>query len=455
MKPKRRIACMQTFLRQRQDALGFEQVNDPRDRRGRRWSLGALLSWGVLSQALLAPSLRRAEQLSEDLCGSALLRGLGIRRRVPDNTLGEAIASAAPADLVAALHAQVRAEHRRKALRPERLPVGVVAIDGKTPAVLREAPLPYFCQQQSSERRAPYYLYRVMNAALVSSKATVCVHQMPIPAHTNEAGYFRTFFEQLKTAYGRSAMFEVVTTDAGVLNREHCQWLDEQGYGYVMALRGNNPELELEARSVLQDLAAHEPPVASDEGFEADGARGWVKRELWTSTLLAGYPGWPHLRQVWLVRVWGKRTKGGEVEHLEDRVYATNLPEGHKLRGRHILTLVRAHWRIENDLHGTLDMQLDEDGSGWVRRGYGLINLGPAAGKRLQPAGPRSRRSSPARAAHRLAPATRLAARRDPVLAHPASAARAALAARRGLTSAAPVSSSFPHNLASVPTAVG
>jgi hypothetical protein len=29
----------------------------------------------------------------------------------------------------------VRAEHRRKALRPERLPVGVIAIDGKTPAV--------------------------------------------------------------------------------------------------------------------------------------------------------------------------------------------------------------------------------------------------------------------------------------------------------------------------------
>jgi len=79
---------------------------------------------------------------------------------------------------------------------------------------------------------------------------------------------------------------------------------------------------------------------------------------------------------VWLVRVWRKRTKDSPVEHLEDRIYATNLLPSHRIRGKHILPLIRSHWRIENELHGTLDIELREDDDGWVRRGYGLINTG-------------------------------------------------------------------------------
>ena len=41
-----------------------------------------------------------------------------------------------------------------------------------------------------------------------------------------------------------------------------------------------------------------------------------------------------------------------------------------------ILTLIRCHWRIENELHGTLDIQMREDDPWWVRRGYGLLNTG-------------------------------------------------------------------------------
>jgi len=367
---------MQTYLQQREAVLHFNQVLDPRDPRGRRWTLAALLSAGVVSMTLLARSLRRAEQLSEDLAGSRLLRRLGIRRRVPDSTLGDALAQVAPAELLAQLHSQVRAEHRRKALRPERLPVGVIAIDGKTPAVFERAANPYFCQRQGSEGGTERYLYRVLNVSLISSPAAVCIHQMPIPAWTNEMGWFRTVFEQLRAAYGRSELFEVVTSDAGVISRKHAGWLDELGYGYVVALKDNNPELELEARGLLQSLAEHEAPVAEDDGWQCDSSRGWVKRQLWTSTEIAGWPGWEHLRQVWLVRVWRRKTKDAPVEHLEDRIYATNLPVSHKIRGKLILTLIRSHWRIENELHGTLDIQMREDDPWWVRRGCGLINTG-------------------------------------------------------------------------------
>jgi len=60
---RRRLECMQTYLRQREAALRFEQVPDPRDPRGQRWSLGALLGAALVSLVLLARSLRQAEQL--------------------------------------------------------------------------------------------------------------------------------------------------------------------------------------------------------------------------------------------------------------------------------------------------------------------------------------------------------------------------------------------------------
>jgi hypothetical protein len=49
----------------------------------------------------------------------------------------------------------------------------------------------------------------------------------------------------------------------------------------------------------------------------------------------------------------------------------TNLPWG-RLDGEQLLALDRAHWRIENNLHGTLDIQWEEDQGRWVRRGRGF-----------------------------------------------------------------------------------
>jgi hypothetical protein len=254
--------------------------------------------------------------------------------------------------------------------------VRVLAIDGKAQSV-HGAPLtPFYCQQQNAEGEPERYVYKVLNATLISSSAAVCVHQKPIPAWTNEMGYFEEFFDELRGAYARAELFDVVTSDAGVLSREHCRKVDQLGLGYVVALKDNNPELEREARRVLQPLAARQRPVAEDNGWEQDSSRGIIKRQLWTTTELAAWPGWEHMRQLWLVRVlvWDPKRKRASI--LEERLYATNLPTAHAIHGSHILSLVRAHWRIENELHGTLDIQLREDDPGWVRRGYGLMNTG-------------------------------------------------------------------------------
>ena len=83
----------------------------------------------VVSLMLLARSLRAAERLSEDLAGSPVLKGL--KRRLPDSTLGDFLAEVSPAALRHHVHRHILAEHRRKALEPTVLPIRAAAIDGK------------------------------------------------------------------------------------------------------------------------------------------------------------------------------------------------------------------------------------------------------------------------------------------------------------------------------------
>ena len=47
-----------------------------------------------------------------------------------------------------------------------------------------------------------------------------------------------------------------------------------------------------------------------------------------------------------------------------------------RLNAPALLDVVRAHWRIENNLHGSLDIHFKEDLGLWVHRGQGLPVMG-------------------------------------------------------------------------------
>jgi len=374
MSIRRRVKVIQTYLRQRRDALRFDGIRDPRRRRGRRWSAQTLLTTAVLTLMMLAKSLRAAERLSEDLASGGRIKGLG--RRVPDSTMGDFVARMAPAPLREHLHRQILAEHRRKALEPRVLPIRAIAVDGKNVATLDHA-ANQDCQPQSPQGQEPYWLYRVVNAALISASAAVCIDQMPIPAATNDAGVFPAFYAGLKRTYGRAGLFELVSTDAGFTSEGNARLVDDDGKAYWMALKGNQPELYQEARRILipRSLAV-EPEAQTD--WELDSTRGWIRRQLWRTDEMAGWGSWTHLRQVVLVRILqapgrqhGPSPCQGPVHILEERFHVTNLVRG-RLQGEQLLRLDRAHWRIENDLHGALDIQWQEDHGRWVHRGRGL-----------------------------------------------------------------------------------
>jgi len=374
MKLRRRAKTIQTFLRQRRDALCFDGIRDPRRRRGRRWTAPVLLSATVFSMMLLARSLRAAEELSEDLADGGRIKGL--RRRVPDSTLGDFLSRLSPTPLRKHLHKQILAEHRRKALEPTVLPIRTVAIDGKNVATLDEK-ANADCQKQSPDGKAPYWLYRVVNATLISSAAAVCIDQMPIPADTNDMGAFPAFYANIKRTYSRTGLADLFSMDAGFTSEENARLVDDDGKGYWMALKGNQPELLAEARRILIPRSLHETPEAQTD-WELDSSRGWIRRQLWRTDEMAAWGSWTHLRQVVLVRVLqapgpqhGRVPHQGPIRILEERFHLTNLVRG-RLNGEQILRLDRAHWRIENNLHGTLDIQWQEDHGRWVHRKNGL-----------------------------------------------------------------------------------
>jgi hypothetical protein len=263
----------------------------------------------------------------------------------------------------------VLAEHRRKALDPTVLPIRAISIDGKTNATLNEE-ANADCQKQNPQGQPPYWLYRVVRATLISSAAAVCIDQLPIPADTNDCGVFKAFFEDLLKTYGRADLFDLVSTDAGFTSEANARQVDESGKAYMMHIKGNQPELQREAWRVLGAKAKTEQPEA-ETPWESDSSRGWIKRQLWLTEELAGWGNWTHLRQVWLVRVLARDGKHGPERILEDRLYGTNLVRG-RLKPKHILDLVRAHWRIENNCFGRLDIEWKEDHGHWVRRQNGL-----------------------------------------------------------------------------------
>jgi hypothetical protein len=109
-------------------------------------------------------SLAETEALTAEL-PRPLRRRFDLRRRVPDTTTRDTLVRLSPQGLRRALHYQVRAAHRRKAVLPDGLPFGVLALDGKSTA------LPCFdgeyAQQQSEASGPPRGAVAALTACLV------------------------------------------------------------------------------------------------------------------------------------------------------------------------------------------------------------------------------------------------------------------------------------------------
>jgi predicted transposase YbfD/YdcC len=367
MRQQNRQAVTKAAVLRRLGDAELDRLPDRRDRRGRRHPYLGLVMALALGAVAALRSLRTVEALT---AGLPLVerRCSRIAGRISDTKLRDTLLGLRPEELRQALHRQVKAEHRRGHLAPTRLSFGVVAIDGKGLGKLDEWGHPDV-QPIRPDGRSPYGLARVHRAHLVSSDATVCLDERPIPGRTNELGAVCSFTKELIGAYRHTALFEVITADAGNSSLKHASLIHGYNLGYVLAVKEPLAELHREALRRLSDLRPEQAEVS--ETRRERGAR--ITHRLFRVTI-RGFLGWTHARQ--LVRVERRiEHKNGDTT-VGNRYFVTNLVTG-RLDGRGWLTLVRMHWRCENEGHWTADVVWKEDARRrpWIRVPHAVYAL--------------------------------------------------------------------------------
>lgn len=312
-------------------------------------------------------SLRGVERLTRDLDGCR--RRLGIRRRVPDTTLARMLSNHRDEQgLRKALVGQIRSAERKKALVPVRLPINMVVVDGQTLWCGDKKIDDPACQAMSQNDGRTYYRLHALHAVLVSAASQPCIDQLLVRGKTNEMGEYKRFLNRLVSTYGRSQQrLELIASDAGMTSAENARHTNSKHMAYLMGIKENQPALLREAER-LCGWGAHK-----QVGHVCEAATPWeryrgnrVRRELFRSCDIEGWPSWQSARQLWRVKQTTERPDGTTV--VENRYFITNLAWA-RLNPREILAVVRAMWGVENGCHWSLDVILKQDTRCWCATG--------------------------------------------------------------------------------------
>ena len=332
--------------------LDLPSLPDPRQARGKRWSLETLLTAAFAGLLAGKRSLADVEDLTDEMSVAAR-RWLRLPARVPDSTL-RALLCRLPLDpLRSLLHRLGHHAHRAKSLAPLGLPFGVVAVDGKSTAL--PCPEGIYAQKQTDGDPT---VVRTFTATLVSSAAKPCLDALPIPAATHEMGYFHEVLRQLKKVYGKTNLFRLVSADSGSCSAANAALVVASKLDYLFAVKNNQPTLLAEMHRVLGSR--------TDADASSDDARGngsWIRR-VYVSEEMAGWPGWEHLRTIVRIESEVLDAKGERVS-CENRFYVSSLAR-EELTSAQWLLVIRRHWGVENETHHTLDTAFAEDDHPWI-----------------------------------------------------------------------------------------
>ncbi|MFF8996368.1 ISAs1 family transposase [Streptomyces sp. NPDC014983] len=308
---------------------------DPRDRRGRRFPLTALVAAaaaGVLTGARSVTAI--TEWISDAPRWVLLVLGFPVDPFtqaviVPHPTTvmrllgrldGDAFDTAVGAFLQARAFRRQSGEHR--GLR-------AVAVDGKQ---LRGS--------RTGEGKAVWLLAAMDHAGTV-------IAQRQIDAKSNETPAFIPLLDGLALAG------TVVTADAAHTQHANGHWLRDHGTHYIAVVKGNHPGLLTQ----LRKLPWH------DIGLDhKDRTRGRGRLEIrHLKTVAFRHLDYPGARQALRVMRWRKDLTGKKTT-IERLYFVTSLPPG-AATGEQLAGWIRGHWKIENQLHHVRDTTFAEDAS--------------------------------------------------------------------------------------------
>ena len=205
-----------------------------------------------------------------------------------------------------------------------------------------------------------------------------CAHVPPLVVTVYSCAMFMSLAQRLAASGGEaeaalqalqllSLKGSLVSGDALHCHRRMSETVRQRGGHYVLAIKGNQSKLAREANAAL-DKAAADPRTPCCEREDTAHGRHELRRAFVAP--FRQTPGKNALVDLCAVaRVESFRTVGGKTTH-QVRSYALS----ERLQPRQVLTAVRQHWRIENNLHYQLDVLLAEDQSR-NRKNNAPINL--------------------------------------------------------------------------------
>ncbi len=330
------------------------------------WALPAILKHVLVG--IMAGKKGLAE-VEENFSGLSIFMKevLGFFRRIPDTTMRDALVKVGLDSLRKVLHETVFAAIRRKALGiTGGLPFHIVAFDGKKTCT-RIGDDGKFAQTVSDyEGEMARFSVATITVCLISSLTKICMDAIPMPADTNEKGFFKAVLESFLSTYGNFA--KMLTYDAGANSRENATLVAIKGLFYLFSLKNDQPTLFKKATKLLASLGSNLALASTDEILS--GKR--TIRRIWMTTQMAGYHGWTHLQVVLRVECLVLDPKTGAVIKHFNRYFISNAP-AETLTPEQWLLVVRGHWNIENNCHNTFDKIFQEDKRPYILQPHGML----------------------------------------------------------------------------------
>lgn len=341
-------------------------IDDPRDPRGRRYSLPTPLALAVCALTSAGHDTTCAIIEWAHNAPRRVLLALGLptcpftqRVHIPDaHTLRNLLTRLDPAQLTRAglaclnthtppqessPHTPAGAperEHRRchhhkqHQPPPEECRHTAYAADGKT-------------QRGARARKGQSSGSVVLHAARHHDAAVGASTQ--IPDKGAEAGAFTTLLDQLDDNQIQGAL---ITADALHTVAAHATYLLKRGAHYLIYVKGNRPTL-------LDQLAAlpwDRVPLAHAQG--PTHAHGREERRSAKVTAVNGLV-FPGACQV--VRIERYRRRHGTVKGSREVVFAVTDLDAHQVSPAELAAHARGHWTVENQVHYVRDVTFKED----------------------------------------------------------------------------------------------
>ncbi|GAA2917099.1 ISAs1 family transposase [Actinoplanes cyaneus] len=309
------------------------KVPDPRDPRGIRYPLSAVLAVAVCAVMAGASSFAAISDWLHDLDEHARIR-LGFSDGVPaGTTMWRLLIRLDPTLLTTILAGWLHARAPQPSPTPRRYR-SVIAVDGKT---LRGARL--------GDGRQVHLL------SALDTATGIVLAQVTVDTKSNEITSFAPLLDAVEKVLGTLAGVLFIA-DALHTQTGHADEVTARRAHLLVQVKGNQPTLFKQ----LKRLPWAQIPVGDRTRDHGHGRRETRTVKAVTVATPGGI-GFPHAQQA--VRIIRTRIVAGRTTR-ETAYLTVSLPAGHA-PARDLQAWIRRHWHIENRLHHVRDVTFRED----------------------------------------------------------------------------------------------